>query len=728
MGLFLATVPETIQKTLNARKEIYAGTATGDDRYTWLYKKIPYVNVRAYLVDDEGNVIHGSSRSLSTEETRGGLSGLTVRQAGGRTSVRESDSGFYTHPIGSVATGKNVPRSAINSFKVDNDGDFGSLQKIEVQFTCFSLAQLNNLQVFFQAGAVLEGEYGWSIATTAAGSPSTFTGLIYNFGYSVNPDGTFTCSTSAYAPGINAFSAMSDVSADSDEATTGKAVQRDIVSLLKAEAVAAAATTKANEVGAVNTEANGYGYIIWQPKQSQERSVTEDPLKSRGVDGTDTEYYVSLERLVDVINRVMEKAATGIGSSKSAFTPIKIICNKDITKGGQTKYSGTTLSANPKEIIIPGAGSVVLAPRFSTTVPGQQEEAAAKAKNTGVGLFFQRSSNGDAYKIKEVGDLSKIMINVRKVATIFETVGSSVSDDRSYSVTGSINKVFEKLFQLIYDLTGHRIALTLATSPTNPYEILVLNIHGLSASERTALLSSTNSDTTQMPYILTAFTSNSICRNVTLSAQIPSEFITVAAVQATTTLSKGNVRVPTVDAGTEKNSALRRITIKKFLKTGSDGKPISPKEIDRDKVIDWTYNGYILQKNLYDSNFGSAEVAEFKRYLREVYKYGFQGFDFAQGGSTTAPPIFDGAGIQQNVESDALVFPISFSAVLDGISGLHFGHTVTTNYLPALYKRANVAWTITKVRHEISSEDWSTTIDTVCRILDQEEASYKTTS
>ena len=148
MGLFLAKIPEKIQDALNARKEIYSGRAAGDDRNAWLYKKIPYVNVSAYLLDDEGNVISGSGRSLSTEETRGGLSGLIIKTVKGKKKVTQGDSGFYTNPFGTINSGRNVPRPVIQSLKVDNEGDFGSLQKIELQFTCFSINQLDDLQIF----------------------------------------------------------------------------------------------------------------------------------------------------------------------------------------------------------------------------------------------------------------------------------------------------------------------------------------------------------------------------------------------------------------------------------------------------------------------------------------------------------------------------------------------------------------------------------------------------
>jgi hypothetical protein len=54
---------------------------------------------------------------------------------------------------------------------------------------------------------------------------------------------------------------------------------------------------------------------------------------------------------------------------------------------------------------------------------------------------------------------------------------------------------------------------------------------------------------------------------------------------------------------------------------------------------------------------------------------------------------------------------------LDGIEGFTFGNAITTNYLPAQYKRGDIAFTVTTVEHNISGGDWTTTLNTVCRFI-----------
>jgi hypothetical protein len=65
--------------------------------------------------------------------------------------------------------------------------------------------------------------------------------------------------------------------------------------------------------------------------------------------------------------------------------------------------------------------------------------------------------------------------------------------------------------------------------------------------------------------------------------------------------------------------------------------------------------------------------------------------------------------------SAAPLFPLDFSCTLDGIEGFTFGNAITTNYLPAQYKKADIAFTVTTVEHNISGGDWTTTLNTVCR-------------
>jgi len=66
----------------------------------------------------------------------------------------------------------------------------------------------------------------------------------------------------------------------------------------------------------------------------------------------------------------------------------------------------------------------------------------------------------------------------------------------------------------------------------------------------------------------------------------------------------------------------------------------------------------------------------------------------------------------------AVPIPVDFSCTLDGINGFVFGNTITTNYLPLVYKGGKVTFTVTTVTHQISGNDWTTTLNTIMRSLE----------
>ena len=59
--------------------------------------------------------------------------------------------------------------------------------------------------------------------------------------------------------------------------------------------------------------------------------------------------------------------------------------------------------------------------------------------------------------------------------------------------------------------------------------------------------------------------------------------------------------------------------------------------------------------------------------------------------------------------------PLNLSVTLDGINGFRFGDVVTTDYMLPRYEDT-VVFTVTKVNHTISGQDWTTQIETVCRM------------
>ena len=58
---------------------------------------------------------------------------------------------------------------------------------------------------------------------------------------------------------------------------------------------------------------------------------------------------------------------------------------------------------------------------------------------------------------------------------------------------------------------------------------------------------------------------------------------------------------------------------------------------------------------------------------------------------------------------------IDLSVTIDGIEGIVFGNTITTNYIPSDYA-SSVYFTVTNVEHNIGNSDWTTTLSTVMRM------------
>lgn len=71
-----------------------------------------------------------------------------------------------------------------------------------------------------------------------------------------------------------------------------------------------------------------------------------------------------------------------------------------------------------------------------------------------------------------------------------------------------------------------------------------------------------------------------------------------------------------------------------------------------------------------------------------------------------------GEGISAYCATAAL--PMSFNATLTGIGGFRWGQTVTCDRLPADMQRLT-KYQVTTVEHEVSPDDWTTTINTVAR-------------
>lgn len=165
-------------------------------------------------------------------------------------------------------------------------------------------------------------------------------------------------------------------------------------------------------------------------------------------------------------------------------------------------------------------------------------------------------------------------------------------------------------------------------------------------------------------YVISAVTQGGICRNISMSSKLPSEMATVAFIGAQTSAGVTAADLSIMQGGQKKKEAPDPVTLEAAKKALDTQGP----------------------KDEHVKNLQSA--------LNNV-----------RAGATDL--------------KGAIPVPIDLTVTLDGIEGFVFGNVITTNYLPGIYKKAgvNIGFTVTKVQQSISGGDWTTTLNTVCRIV-----------
>jgi len=265
------------------------------------------------------------------------------------------------------------------------------------------------------------------------------------------------------------------------------------------------------------------------------------------------------------------------------------------------------------------------------------------------------------------GDLSKIMISASKLN---EIVTGLVGDkgNNSKAADTSLAKFFSKVFDLINRYSGTRFKLTMSQNPKNPKEFFVVD--------------SNYADETIRPYEITAVKKDSICRSLSLVSKVPSAMAAMAYVQNTSAVAPMGASMKTLNGEAPETELPKK-------PSSADALKAAKAKMDAQGPAD--------PKDPEGAGPSPKNVNALCAALERIYS----GQDEDPGHDST---------------KEAIPFPIDFSCTLDGIEGFVFGNVITTNYLPTIYKKSKVAFTITRVEHNIAANDWTTTLGTVCRI------------
>jgi hypothetical protein len=251
------------------------------------------------------------------------------------------------------------------------------------------------------------------------------------------------------------------------------------------------------------------------------------------------------------------------------------------------------------------------------------------------------------------GDLSKLLISTDWLLKTSEEYQRTIGGQLPNDA-GQIATFLQKIFDMIKTYTGSYHLLSLITDPkeNNPTTWHIVDSNYIQS--------------TVNPYVFEVGTKRSMVRAVQLNTKIPSKFAAAAYISArsgTQSSATSDTYVSPTIVGAAKNELAFN--------------PADVKTFAFDLILD------ISDTNI---NKMSAFLTKLK----------------ASKPATAAPNSLQPAAFD-------------LSVTVDGIDGIVFGNTISTNYIPSLYAK-DVYFTVTNVEHNIANNDWTTTLSTVMRM------------
>lgn len=651
-----------------------------------------------------------------------------------------------------------VPRHpALTSISIDNQQRLGAVRVAEVRFTVFSRKQHNYYaNLFLKLRRKVVVEWGWSNYQDQSEilNNDIFLGVVYNFSHQLRPDGGSECIIYLIQPGAtvlqtkvkNRFQILStdekavltdtnnvpyipenvfkfmieDAAAISEYLESGIANDNEIylVSLLQHQSTSLDVDVRGitrnfqitpTEYSSVSINISGeyprvtsffidsVGNIKLKDYQKIFVSKTIRIKKNKRLpdQGTRTYYrsYISLYKLVELVN----KKILGGGLTK-------VELNKEKSTG---LYNPELFSCDPESILFPDKNNSTYRVDLSSLelTPEQQEEL----DNIKVlGRSFFEENNDIPFKLSDYDvDLGWIYISNEFLSNVYAslfTINNPVSlpEDEKRDL---LVKFFDKIFNRISDASAGVYELSLVPDPDTPTTLVIYDTNHTTLTETTSLTKDVDDI---KPLVIPAIGSDSIARHITLTSQVTGRI--ASSVYAT------SLGFPT------KRAAMV-------------GALIGEKEQVRVK-------GNVIQKRHQYLLTNVKPTA----LLFAIYPFINLGSDFPQGRELASQyleqlmfsdkTVREGIYLPKNrerIKSGLELFPLNLSVTIDGIAGggpktkgFKFGNVISTDWLPFYYytttdindpKRDRLHFIVTRITHNIRPNDWTTTLDTVCRIL-----------
>jgi len=698
MGLFLSDIRNNIRKTLDYRQQNNINL-----RKNWLNNKTTWTRLTSMVSIDgdnnirNDNILYNGTTSLSTKKTPSGYKELYDE---------------YDRPL-----------PGITNVSVTNKGSMGSIREATINFTVWSIQQLNTFEkLYMTPGMSLLLEWGWNIMADDNntnvysdlhkippisdrcmtkkiyelvdkynGHYDGMQGPISTFSWSIRPDGGFDCTTTIQSVGgmfldMNIHSTSKKLTKPNvdnehvvDEnikstirATVDRINGNDDKELIIANKMMGiridieSAKYEEGDFNDIDKKEDHQYYVTWE---YFEKYIINNNLSLRIKNNTECGDDVILTNKnfqAHILNNQL-KNDTG-GSIEMSQQDLLPKLNSNNTK---LSFNGIHFSADPLICILPFGQTSFKDNKFlSKSISSIPNELVIDIVD---GQYFK---------------LQGILLNLR---LILNAVNS----------TKTLNELLTSILNSINDANVNTWNLGSFVNENEPDVIQIVDYNFV---ERDKL----------NPYILKVYNKNSIVKNVDISTNVDEEI----KAQIMYGTNANNTNVSNSDSTTSQyNFYGANLT---NLATVDLGLPRVNSETDlsdgdsNENVTEWSESEY------------NTKLLEAKK---RVYGWGWNGRtdeNVVTLKTIMAKCIADNFG--RDVKTDTNVknnkkmmfLPLKMSTTLDGIGGIQFGNIIGIDYLPDRYKNKAI-FQITNVSHTITPSGWDTSIETIMRVNNEDD-------
>jgi len=655
---------------------------------SWKYKKYAYINLE--LTGESATTICVADKTLKIGDTNSG--------------------NLYT------TDGENGPRRpniTLQSVNITNQGgsDYTDayLYEIEASFKVWSLSQMNQVEKgFFRIGAEMKVSFGWRGQTEAGINTDSILASIYNFGFSMDNDGSYTCNVKA----MSAAGLFGQETMGGDVRTTSTGIGEEQVDPTLTPFLSAmevfrnlARTAFGIKKGDVDdNDAAGFpkdNEVIYKIHKDTGSKITmlfafaelELPnLLGRLVSGNDENVlYTSLGSILDYLN---------YSSKTDGLFELNFL-------GGTTEYK---LAPTEKNFNMIGSSNP-----FRTFIPiGYAGEYGIKSEG---GLIFNEPVEQPEWYTKP-GDIGKIFLNIDTVTEAYNDLQGSASGKAGAKAPPKTKDFLSKLFSMIETDTGGVVRLQTRPRATD----LDSNNKGPVVGGKTivdvinrAMIPTKAKDEVSKPYIFSVLGENSITRNVSLQSDFDTDLLIRASSKS---IKEGSSNMKVLSGlysdcyknglgpvGTPEPAGgppLRDTTPPEDQNVQGNYVETALKEADQNAKdaanVKVTYDDIkALKKDIGESGWSSQKSDSLATIIQ---KYVGQNSDTIAAGSYAEVPMM-----------------LKLGVTIDGISGVKYMSPIIIDRMPTTYTGKGIDFPIISIEHSFDGQgDWSTTYETVMRI------------